>query len=289
MVEEYKLYKQWLDNCTQFDEMPYYNETSETYDCYPIMSVGPCTPGEWFVLNENNPKRAICVEQSCACKSVVDYSSTDYSEIQPELDSDDCEFNYDDDNLVYYTHVEYEGKCQEIRDPSSCPPLQELLPSPFGIGECSCLEGFLPYYDENGTLICHQEFLQGPCKDGEQYIISNEIDDFEPVCNLTNCEENETRFNETCIPVPNCKIDEEIVNFPSERNAETTCINIAIFLLLEIRTDLIGGSKSCKRGFAKNARGKCQKKAGSKKNKGKRSPTSKNNGRVRNVCCNGRK
>lgn len=289
MVEEYKLYKQWLDNCTQFDEMPYYNETSETYDCYPIMSVGPCTPGEWFVLNENNPKRAICVEQPCACQPVVDYSSTDYSEIQPELDSDDCEFRYDDDNLVYYTHVEYEGKCQEIRDPSSCPPLQELLPSPFGIGECSCLEGFLPYFDENGTLICHQEFLQGPCNDGEQYIISNEIDDFEPVCNLTNCEENETRFNETCISVPNCKSGEEIVDFPEETNDETTCINIAIFLLLEIRTDLIGGSKSCKRGFAKNARGKCQKKAGSKKNKGKRSPTSKNNGRVRNVCCNGRK
>ena len=63
------------------------------------------------------------------------------------------------------------------------------------LGECSCLEGFLPYFDENGTLICHQEFLQGPCKEGEQYIISNEIDDFEPVCNLTNCQENETRFN----------------------------------------------------------------------------------------------
>ena len=135
MVEEYKLYKQWLDNCTQFDEMPYYNETSETYDCYPIMSVGPCTGGEWFVLNENNPERAICVDQQCACQPVIDYSSYDYSEIQPELDSDDCEFNYDEDNLVYYTHVEYEGNCQEIRDTSSCPSFQELLPSPFGIGK----------------------------------------------------------------------------------------------------------------------------------------------------------
>ena len=131
MVEEYKLYKLWLDNCTQFDEMPYYDETSETYDCYPIMSVGPCTPGEWFVLNENNPKRAICVVQPCACQPVI----IDNSKIQPELDSDDCEFNYDEDDLVYYTHVEYEGNCQEIQDPSSCPSFQELLPSPFGIGK----------------------------------------------------------------------------------------------------------------------------------------------------------
>jgi hypothetical protein len=49
MKEEYKL---WLDNCSQFDEMPYYNKTSESYDCYSIMSVGPCKPGKWFVLNQ---------------------------------------------------------------------------------------------------------------------------------------------------------------------------------------------------------------------------------------------
>ena len=120
-------------------------------------------------------------------------------------------------------------------------------------------------------------------------MISNEIDDFGPVCNLTNCQENEIRFNETCLSVPNCKSDEEFVDFPSETNAETTCVNLEIFLLLEIRTDLIGGSKSCKPGFAKNARGNCQKTNGSKKKKGKRSPTSKNNGRTRNVCCNGRR
>ena len=154
------------------------------------------------------------------------------------------------------------------------------------LGECSCLEGFLPYFDENGTLICHQKFLQGPCNEGEQYIISNEIDDFEPVCNPTNCQENETRFNETCISVPNCKSDEEFVDFPSETNVETKCVNLDLF---SERTDLIGGSKSCKPGFAKNARGKCQKKSGSRKNKGKRSPTSRNNGRVRNTCCRGRK
>ena len=132
MVEEYKL---WLDNCSQFDEMPYFNKTSESYDCYSIMSVGPCKPGEWFVLDKNKPEQAICVEQKCACQPMIDYSSYDYSEIQPELDSDDCEFNYDEDNLVYYTHVEYEGNCQEIQDPSLCPPRQYLLPSPFGIGK----------------------------------------------------------------------------------------------------------------------------------------------------------
>ena len=138
MVEEYKLYKLWLDNCSQFDEMPYYNKTSESYDCYSIMSVGPCKPGEWFVLNKNKPEQAICVEQKCACMPVseYDYSTEDYIDIQPELDSDKCELNLDENNLVYYSHVEYEGECYEIEDSTPCPdPLQELLPNLYGIGE----------------------------------------------------------------------------------------------------------------------------------------------------------
>ena len=138
MVGEYKLYKQWLDNCTQFDEMPYYNETSETYDCYPIMSVGPCSPGEWFVLDKNKPEQAICVEQKCACMpiSTYDYNTEDYIDIQPEFGSDKCDLNLDENNLVYYSHVEYEGECYEIEDTFPCQdPRQELLPNLYGIGE----------------------------------------------------------------------------------------------------------------------------------------------------------
>jgi hypothetical protein len=138
MVDEYKLYKLWLDNCSQFDEMPYYNKTTESYDCYSIMSVGPCKPGEWFVLDKTKPEQAICVEQSCACMPIseYDYSTYEQIDIQPELNSDNCELNYDDNNLVYYSHVEYEGECYEIEDPSPCQdPQKELLPNLYGIGE----------------------------------------------------------------------------------------------------------------------------------------------------------
>ena len=83
MVKEYKL---WLDDCSQFDEMPYFNKTSESYDCYSIISVGPCKPGEWFVLDKNKPEQAICVEQKCAYMPVsdYDYSTGDYIDTQPE-------------------------------------------------------------------------------------------------------------------------------------------------------------------------------------------------------------
>ena len=67
-----KDYQKWLDNCTPFDEMPYFNKSTNTYDCYPTLDVGPCKPGEWFVLQKDNPKYAECVEQKCACGPIIE-------------------------------------------------------------------------------------------------------------------------------------------------------------------------------------------------------------------------
>ena len=32
------------------------------------------------------------------------------------------------------------------------------------------MEGFLPYIEKNESFSCYQEFLQGPCSEGQQYI-----------------------------------------------------------------------------------------------------------------------
>ena len=42
------------------------------------------------------------------------------------------------------------------------------------VAGCDCAGNYLHHYDQNGSLTCYQEFLQGPCKEGEQYIRSEE-------------------------------------------------------------------------------------------------------------------
>ena len=85
-------YKRWLDGCSPFDEMPYFNISTNAYDCFPILDVGPCKSKEWFVLNKDNPRYAKCVEQKCACGPVSDYSYDSYyyegEESESELESE---------------------------------------------------------------------------------------------------------------------------------------------------------------------------------------------------------
>ena len=129
-------YNKWLEDCSRFDEMPYFNESSGTYDCFLTLSVGPCQPKQWFVLDKANPRQAICVEQKCACHTptpayVYDYGDEEESESDKELE---CLSNIEEEGYLY---LDYNEECVESKDQSSCPFGQWLVPNAFGEGMTS--------------------------------------------------------------------------------------------------------------------------------------------------------
>jgi len=144
----------------------------------------------------------------------------------------------------------------------------------------------------NGTNTCYQEYLQGPCPKGRQFILPENSKELEPICMPTECDKNETRFMDICFPVPICK-DEEFVRFIWNTN-KTECDTLnsdGLGVFFDLRQpDLIGGIRSCPKGYSKDARGNCQKKL-EKRDKTKKKRTTVNYGRGRNirgVCCPGR-
>ena len=122
-----KLYETWLDTCTENEEMPYFNKSLNTFQCYPILEKGPCEPNYWFVLDAETPHEAHCVEQPCACEesdNLFDLGNDTNSNGEPA-----CIFDYD-----YSDKVMFDGSCHEIRDTEACPDGQEILPNPYGQG-----------------------------------------------------------------------------------------------------------------------------------------------------------
>ena len=68
-------------------------------------------------------------------------------------------------------------------------------------GECRCFDdnlpgGFLPFNDST----CYQEYLQGPCDNGQQYIRISEVNQ----CVPTHCPEDHVLYEDTCIPHDGC-------------------------------------------------------------------------------------
>ena len=117
-----------MDGCTPFDEMPYFNESSNSYDCFPTLDVGPCKPKEWFVLDKNNPRYAICVEQKCACGPVLE-DSYDYGDGEEESE---CQDNINEQG---YNYIDFYGECLESRATKPCPFGQWLVPDVYGVGK----------------------------------------------------------------------------------------------------------------------------------------------------------
>ena len=113
------------------------------------------------------------------------------------------------------------------------------------------------------------------CNENEQYQVPNWTNEFEPICVPTNCDKNQTKFDETCVSVPTCE-NEKFVQFPSETNSEALCVDMS---KLGERTEAIGDKKST------NKICKCKKPIGSKTKKGRRSPSSRNGVKIK-VCCN---
>jgi len=262
--EAKQTYEFFINKCTEKDEMPYYNQILKQYECYPLLSQGPCDPGYWLILDKDQPNKAVCAEELCLEKDFEDY---------------------DDNPIVYYNGCK--NKYDILYD-DICPYGQELMTNAFGEGECDCIEGFLPYIEENESVSCYQEFLQGPCPQGQEYSFPDEdTQDIKPACIPTGCENGEILYENQCIPAPTCE-DPNFVQFQMNRNTSvitTTCVH----LTLGGRTQLISGIKRCGPGKRLDARGNCKKGVGFKrKNKRRRQAITYGRGRnVRDICCNG--
>jgi len=275
--EARETYESWINECTGKDEMPFYNRTLKNYECYPLLSQEPCEPGFpglfWIKISQIKPS----AEEPCT----------------PEYDID---------------HVFYNGKCQDHHNIKICPLRQELMTNAFGEGECYCIEGFLPYIEKNESVSCYQEFLQGPCDQGQQYTFPDEdTQDFEePVCVPTDCKSNEILYEDQCIPVPTCKDPLDYVKFENSTMVPNTMEAVKfedstmvpnkieakcgrIGFEIGTRGNLISGQVRCAEGKRKDARGRCKKGVGSKRrNKKRRQAITYGLGRnVRNVCCKG--
>jgi len=281
-------YQYWLDNCTKEDEMPYFNETLNVYQCYPLLTQGPCEPNEWFVLEESQPNKTVCVEKPCISESISN---------SQELGDSIINFNYEDGSTTDSVDDEFEdfsfyevlfnGECKSKNDFTVCPSGQELLTNAFGIGECGCMEGFLPYIEKNESFSCYQEFLQGPCSEGQQYIKpDDDIPDFEPTCVPTDCKKDETKYIGSCVPVPICDNQEDYVLFVDNLTTNTTTTRCE-HLHLGQRGDLIGGSKHCRTGYRLDSRGNCKKtiQNGGRRNVRRQTITYGRGRNIRRVCC----
>ena len=151
------------------------------------------------------------------------------------------------------------------------------------------MPGFLSHFDTNGVLSCFQEFLQGPCPDGQQFILSDEQNDFEIVCVPTNCNTKESRVENICIPVPVCESDDQMVKFDLKSN-EAKCVSLSGTSLRG--SNLLGGGiTSCGEGKKKDGRGECKATVTSAGENGNHSPEKRSSATygggktIRDVCC----
>ncbi len=78
----------------------------------------------------------------------------------------------------------------------------------------------MPHKDERGFLYCYQEYLQGPCLEGQQYIkpdiVPNGVTNVKPVCVPTDCGKDKIRYQDTCFPVVKCN-SSQVVTFDLDK------------------------------------------------------------------------
>ena len=120
-------------------------------------------------------------------------------------------------------------------------------------GECGCKPGFLSHVNERGFVSCYQEYLQGPCQEGQQYILPTtdlENPDSEATCVPTDCPANQVRYKNVCIPVSACAQPTEIVVFNAEDLSSKCEEDFGL-------RGLIDTVDQCKENQIKNLRNKC--------------------------------
>ena len=98
------------------------------------------------------------------------------------------------------------------------------------LGECDCSMNFIRHYDSQGNLSCHQQYLQGPCQDGQE-LIQPQLEEGETeiknsVCIPTDCGPNQIHImNNKCVDVIQCSEDEDLLLDLTENHEKTTCIS----------------------------------------------------------------
>ena len=118
------------------------------------------------------------------------------------------------------------------------------------LGECTCLDGFLPNIEKNHTLDCYQEHLKGPCNNNEKFELSEDG----PNCIKNYCPPNETEINGICVRTANCPSD-EYVKF--DLNEERSFCDKLSNLHFENRQVLVV-PKKCSGQTRENVNGNCQ-------------------------------
>jgi hypothetical protein len=123
--------------------MPYFNQTLNVYQCYPLLTQGPCEQNEWFVLEETQPNKTICLEKPCLSES----NSQDLGDRIISSNSEDVSIDYKEleEDLSFY-EVLFNGECKSKDDYKACPSGQELLTNAFGIGKCGFQNNIHDFY-----------------------------------------------------------------------------------------------------------------------------------------------
>ena len=117
------------------------------------------------------------------------------------------------------------------------------------------MEGFLFHIERNGSFSCYEEYFQGPCPKGHEYIL--DIDTNEPIC----------------------------VHCPEDSDENDVCV---IQLTTRLGMDLFSGISECEEGYGKDGRGECVKKIINNRKNKIRPPRSASFGQgrsIRNYCC----
>ena len=89
---------------------------------------------------------------------------------------------------------------------------------------------FIRHYDSKGNLSCHQQYLQGPCQDGQE-LIQPQLEEGETeiknsVCIPTDCGPNQIHImNNKCVDVIQCAEDEDLFLDLTENHEKTTCMS----------------------------------------------------------------
>ena len=89
---------------------------------------------------------------------------------------------------------------------------------------------FIRHFDTQGVLSCHQQYLQGPCQDGQE-LIQPQLEEGETeiknsVCIPTDCGPNQIHImNNKCVDVIQCAEDEDIYLDLTKDDEKTTCMS----------------------------------------------------------------
>lgn len=169
-----------LEKCQDLEEfsanaiVPFYNRSSEDYDCVPILERGPCDLNYRVVINRLT---GICELDPCAAL-----------------------------NTNELKYVMYDQECQEIGSNICANENEILVIDEYGVGECYCSEPNLLFEEPGGTLTCYKRQATEPCPEG-QCLLEPEYQEYEdedaPII-YSECKESDL-----CDPdfFGNCTID----------------------------------------------------------------------------------